>query len=82
VTRLISALFISLLLLAPLGVRSAHALLAASTQPSGGFDPGNRHSGEIAALRTRTSKTVARDGHFVTTVYPYSINYKDASGSW
>jgi len=81
VYRRIVAVLALLFLLAPLFAQSTHTAFAASTQPTGAFDPGNRQSGEVTALRTRTSKTVAQGGHFVTTVYPYSINYKDTSGT-
>src|SRR5437762_4624155 len=47
--------------------------------------PGKRSSGkpkEVASMRSRSVKTFAIDGRYITDIYPNSINYRDSKGKW
>jgi YD repeat-containing protein len=63
-------------------ISMTHAAPSLGGPPSGSFVPVSQQTGEVASLRTRTSKTVAQDGHYVTQVYQSSVNYLDASGAY
>jgi hypothetical protein len=87
-SRRLYTLIAILLVMLPLRGTSAnpismtHAAPSLGGPPSGSFVPVSQQTGEVASLRTRTSKTVAQDGHYVTQVYQSSVNYLDASGNF
>src|SRR5437868_3704994 len=53
---------------------------ATGGRPSGVHGVGTRT--ELPQLRTRTSRTFSTGGHYQAVLYPGSVNYQDAVGSW
>lgn len=81
--RHLAILFSLIIVVLPLSQDVARASSSASTSTtvnsSAAKGEGSR---EIVSMRTQSSRTYAEDGHFRLQVFPGSINYKDASGSW